>query len=100
MACHSTPGWRTYGLVTTIELARADAGNPQLPDALAPGYHAAIADLGRKACRELRDADDPMHVAVLLAAIALAKGRRTTARLLLDYDDDELAAALQAMQEA
>ena len=100
VARHTTPGWRTYGLVATIELARDHAGNPAVPTMLESSYDAALQELASKACLELRDASDPNHIACLLAAVALAKGRRTTARLLLEYDEAELAIALRAMQEA
>ena len=84
----------------TIELARRAPGNPALPDDLEPSYRVALQDLARKACGELGDATDPVHVSQLLAAVALAKGLRATASLVSRYGDDELGPALEHMQGA
>jgi hypothetical protein len=83
-------GLQTYDLVAAIELARTEKKNPEIPNWLKPGYDAAIYDLAIMGISELRDVTWPDTIRSILAIIAVWKGRRTHARLLLNYSDEEL----------
>jgi hypothetical protein len=68
------PGWNTYALVATIELARDSAGNPPLPSWLQPGYDRALQELAATGAAELAKVRDPETVRSILATLAVAKG--------------------------
>jgi hypothetical protein len=85
-----TIDWNTYALVATIELARGKGGNPEVPDWFSAEYFRAIQDLARKGLKEIEDAESDEEVRTILSMIALWKGARTHARMLLDFSGDEI----------
>ncbi len=96
----AAPDWNTYALVATIELARGRGRNPPLPDWLHDGYEGALDLLSEIGMRELPDATDPPLVRSILATLTLEKGLRVTAGLILDFEEDELAAVRRTYDEA
>jgi len=85
-----TLDWNTYAIVATIELARAQGKNPDVPDWLAEDYFAAIRSLAENGAREILDSKDIEMTRSILSVLAIAAGTRTHARFLIDYSDEEL----------
>ncbi len=82
--------WNAYALVATIELARTQAGNPALPGWLHEAYFDAVRALAETGLDQLRQASDKETVRGILAILALWKGARVYARLLVELTEDEL----------
>jgi hypothetical protein len=82
--------WNTYAIVAIIELARGIRKNPDVPKWLEEDYFRAIRDLAEVGAVELLEARDPEEIRAILSILAIAKGIRTHARLLLNYSDEEL----------
>jgi len=82
--------WNTYAIVGAIELARNNNGNPDCPDWANTAYHQALRELGLLALAELPKAFAPEAVSSILAILAITKGARTYARMLLDFSEDEI----------
>jgi hypothetical protein len=83
------PDWNTYAFAATIELARANPRNPELPTYLRASYDAAWARLVDIGLRELKEAQDPALVVSIIAVLAIGKGQRTLGRLAVDFTEDE-----------
>jgi len=82
--------WQPYAIVGSIELARSLPQNPPLPEWLHEGYLAALARLGELAISELSRANTDEQVGSMLGIVALSKGDRPRAQLLLEFTSDEL----------
>jgi phytoene/squalene synthetase len=82
--------WNFYALVATIEEARENPGNPQLPEWLCNEYEIAWRDLERLALSDFHAATDDSLVHSLIAVLALCKGRRTMARMAMLTEDERL----------
>lgn len=90
--------WNTYGMVAVIELARGESvdldhgkrKNPELPAWLEDDYFEAIRTLAGAGIQELSNTKDEYHLRGILSLIALDKGARTYARLLLNYSEKEV----------
>src|SRR5512146_1348737 len=63
--------WNTYAIVSTIELARTEHENPEIPAWLSGEYFKAIQDLSKLGVREITDAEDAETVRAILCVIAL-----------------------------
>jgi hypothetical protein len=87
---HGIPEWNAYALVVMIDLVRGIGKNGQPPSWLKNEYFAALRDLADIGLSEISNAADPEAVRAILALLALVKGARTYARLLLNYSEDEL----------
>lgn len=87
---HGIPEWNAYPLVVLIELGRGIGKNGQPPSWLKKEYFAAIQDLAAIGLSEISSATDPESVRAILAILALVKGARTYARLLVTYSEAEL----------
>jgi hypothetical protein len=94
----ATPHWNAYALVGTIELARTREGNPPLPEWLTQPYTGALADLAARGLSEFVAASSPELVRSILAILAISKGRRTAASLLLEFTEDELLELIAASE--
>lgn len=79
-----------YAIVAIIELARNKAGNPDVPDWLREEYFGAIHELAQHGISELPRARDSDTCSAILGVIALSKGLRAHARLLVNYSETEL----------
>ncbi len=84
------PDWNTYAIVATIELARGQGNNPQLPEWLKKGYFQAIQELAATAVTQLPQVEDSEHLRAILSILAINKGARIYGRLLLIYSEEEL----------
>jgi hypothetical protein len=84
------PDWNTYAIVSTIELARTENRNPEVPVWLSGEYFSAIQELATIALSEIRNQSDSDAVQAMLSVIALAKGLRTHAKFLINFAEDEL----------
>jgi hypothetical protein len=82
--------WNTYAMVATIELARGKGGNPDAPAWLKAAYDEAVHELARLGLAELPLADGADVVRCILGVLALEKGARTYARVLIDFSEDEI----------
>lgn len=89
------PDWNAYALAATVELARHSEQNPVLPAWLEAGYRRAWLDILEAGLAELAVVDDPLIVQCVLATVAIAKGRRTYGRILLDFTEDEIEEMLE-----
>jgi hypothetical protein len=87
---HGNGNWSTYALVATIELARGDGSNPDVPHWLRQDYLQAIQDLAKLGASQILQAKSHEDIRTILSILALSKGARTHARFLLDYSDEEL----------
>jgi hypothetical protein len=84
------PDWQTYAIVATIELARNQGSNPDIPEWLELGYFEAVGELAEIAASEILKADTPEAVRAILAILAIAKGQRIYGRFLDYYSEEEL----------
>ena len=84
------PDWSTYAILGAIERGRHARRNPAIPDWLASGYQSAWHEIIELALRDLERSEDPLLVQSALGAIAMARGLRRTAEILLDFTEDEL----------
>ena len=96
MLSYDDPRWETliYALVATIELARAQDGNPDVPDWAREDYSDALHRLAGLALEELPGASDPEGVRSMLGLLAMVYGARSSGRVLIEYTEDELAELL------
>ena len=83
--------WNLYGLVATIELARTEPHNPDLPDWLRTEYFRSIRELAQMGREDIALAEKPETVRAILSIIAIERNLRNHGRFLLDYSEDELA---------
>jgi hypothetical protein len=83
------PDGNTYALATTIELARHNGRNPDLPENLRDAYEAAWRRLAEIGLRELEAANTEPLVSCIIAVLAIGKGQRELGRFSSDYDEDE-----------
>ena len=84
------PDWNTYAILGTIERERQARRNPAIPDWLVSGYQSAWREIIELALRDLARSEDPLLVQAALGAIAMARGLRRAAEVLLDFTEDEL----------
>jgi hypothetical protein len=84
------PDWNTYALLGTIELRSRAPKNPAIPHWLADDYQGAWHDVIGLALHDLARSRDPLLVQSALGAVAMARGLRRTAEVLLDFTEDEL----------
>jgi hypothetical protein len=82
--------WNAYAIVTSIELARNVGNNPDVPLWLRQGYEDAMKKLAMIGLGELPHANDKETIRSMLATLAILKGARTYARIIIDYSEDEL----------
>jgi len=87
-----TPDWNPYALVACIELARTKGNNPALPSWLQEEYFDSIQELAKIGITEFPLAKTAADVRGILMILALSKGARTYARLILEYSEEELLA--------
>ena len=80
--------WNTYALAATIEEARDNPNNPQLPEWLRSDYELAWRGLERLALSEFPAATDDNLIHSLIAVLALSKGRRTLGRMAMLTEDE------------
>jgi hypothetical protein len=85
-----TADWNPYALVAVIELAREKGKNPALPEWLKDDYCEAIQDLAKIGSVEVLRAKNAEELRAILSVLALAKGARTYARVLLENSEEEL----------
>jgi hypothetical protein len=83
------PDWNTYALVTTIELARHNGRNPDLPEKLRDAYEAAWQRLVEIGLRELGAAKTEPLVSCIIAVLAIGKGHRELGRFACDFTESE-----------
>jgi hypothetical protein len=84
--------WNSYALVAYIELARTQGNNPELPTWLEEEYFDSIWELAKIGIAEFSEAKTPADVRGILVILALSKGARTYAKLILEYSEEELLA--------
>ena len=83
--------WNTYALITLIELRRTEPNNPELPTWLEQDYFAAITETAKRGLADLPQVEDKETLRSILAIVALWKGTRVYARLLLNFSEEEVS---------
>lgn len=94
LAASDAPDWNPYALLGTIELERGRGSNPPVPVELLADYEAAWRDLPALALRDLARSDELYFTLSALGVIALGRGARRHAEILLHWADDEIAELL------
>jgi hypothetical protein len=84
------PKWNVFALVATIELARDAPSNPPVPAWLLDAYEESIRDLAQIGIVELKETNDPDLVRSILSIVAIWKGVRTYARILVEFSESEV----------
>jgi hypothetical protein len=82
------PDWNVYALAATIEGARHGGDNPAMPAWLAADYERGWTELEARALAELPSASTDDLVSSILAVLALARGKRSLARMALLSEDE------------
>ncbi len=82
--------WNTYAITATVELARGERGNPDVPQWARESYEDALRELGRLALDELPRARDKEAVRSILALLAIVHGARVHGRVLIEFSEDEI----------
>jgi hypothetical protein len=82
--------WNIYAMVATIELARGQGRNPELPGWLEKEYFDAIQDLAEFGRNRFAHAEDRYVIRGILSILAISKGARNYGKLLLEYSEEEL----------
>jgi hypothetical protein len=85
--------WNLYALVATIELARDERTNPPLPAWLEEDYKRSIQELAMLGSSQIMESGSTESVRAILSVIAIAKGARAHAKLLLEFSEDEIREA-------
>ena len=83
------PDWNTFALAATIEEARHNGGNPDIPERLQDAYQAAWRRLVELGLQELLEADDSTLITSILAALAMGKGQLALGRFAILFDEEE-----------
>jgi hypothetical protein len=84
------PDWNTYAILGAIEREHHARRNPAIPAWLASGYQSAWHEIIGLALHDLERSEHPRLVQSALGVIAMARGLRRTAEVLLDFTEDEL----------
>ena len=85
-----TIDWRTYAIVSTIELARTESGNPEIPGWMNVDYFQALYDLAELGTEQILKASDETTSTSILGLIAIAKNLRVFGKLLSHYSEEEI----------
>ena len=83
--------WNLYALVATIELARTESQNPEVPAWFRDDYFRSIEELAQMGSKQIFSAEDSETIRAILSVIAIAKGLRRHGRFLVAYSEDELS---------
>jgi hypothetical protein len=84
--------WNAYALVAAIELARdGRSENPRVPPWIEAAYSAAIEQLARHGLTVIVEVTDEVALRSILGLVAMWKGARAHARLLIEFDSSEVA---------
>jgi hypothetical protein len=87
----STADWNVYAMVATIELARTESHNPELPDWLQEDYRRSIQELAQRGAKAISWVEEPEATRAILSVIAIARGLRMHGKFLVAYSEDELS---------
>jgi hypothetical protein len=87
-AAQARPDWNVFALAATVEEARHGVGNPTLPAWLVDDYESAWRQLEVRALADFPAASNDELVSSIMAVLALAKGKRTLARMALLTEDE------------
>jgi len=88
-AARQARDWNTYALVATIEEARREGRNPEIPSDMREAYETAWRDLVNIGLCELWDAIDATLVCSILGVIAIGKGQFTLGQFAVSFTEDE-----------
>jgi hypothetical protein len=92
---HGQSDWNTYALVASIELARGQGRNPEVPGWAQESYDSALQELALMGLTELpRSSTNKEVVRSILSILAIVFGARIYGRVLLDLEEDEVAELL------
>ena len=85
-----TIDWRTYAIVSTIELARTESGNPEIPAWMRVDYFQALDELAELGTEQILKASDQTTSTSILGLIAIVKNLRVFGKLLSHYSEEEI----------
>jgi hypothetical protein len=88
-AARGAADWNTYALIATIDDARRDARNPELPPNLRQAYEDALRALADIGLKELRTEEDPMLISNIIAVLAIWKQQYALGRIATLFDEEE-----------
>lgn len=88
-AARGVPDWNTYALIATIDDARRDGRNPELPTNLGQAYEEAWRELAEIGLRDLRTAEEPTLGCSIMAVLAISKKQYTLGRFAALFTEDE-----------
>lgn len=89
-AITKTLPWQLLTVTAFVELARTASDNPPVPEWLLPDYSGAIETLARLSLKALETAESVEQMRGMLCIVALHKGLRVYASMLINYSEDEL----------
>jgi hypothetical protein len=75
-----------FALAVTIELARGQGQNPELPDWLREEYFQALWDMAKYGCDNLNKNWDSSILKSVLSLVAIIKGNRDLGELIIEVD--------------
>ena len=84
------PDWNVYALVGVVALSLGGQ-NPEVPEWLDQDFRSAVNHLAEIGTQEILTASDPVLIQSILGVIALAKGHKSTGRMLLAYEENEIS---------
>jgi len=88
--------WQMLALVASIEMARNQGENPDVPGWLAEEYGAALSTLAEECMKRLPEIEGEEAARGMLCILALWKGFSIYARVLGEYSEAELVEMLPA----
>jgi len=77
-------------MVATIELARTESQNREVPDWLREDYFLSIEELAKMGMNDILAAEESETKRAILSVIAIARGLRTNGKFLVAHAEDEL----------
>ena len=87
-AARGIPDWNTYALAATIEEARQNRCNPNVPIWLRDAYESAWRQLVELALSDLHATNDATLVCSTIAVIAFGKGQSTLGAIAMLTEDE------------
>lgn len=82
--------WNLYAIVATIELARTESRNPEVPNWLREDYFRAIEELARMGAIDIFTATETETQRAILSVIAIERDLRTHGKILVACSGEEL----------
>ncbi len=79
--------YNPFALAVSIELAREQGKNPELPEWLREDYYRALRDMAEYACSNIEKEWDQSMTKAVLSLVAIVKGNRNLGELIIKIDE-------------